>query len=105
MPLLAAFLGSIGTSIYGVMLAMFGAKVAARLAAVMALAAIYISCVMLFTTTIGPWIGTIFATAYGQFLGLLFPPVAGSVIAGLGTYWTCVIGAKYVSSLTKMAVG
>lgn len=105
MPLLAAFLGSIGTSIYTVLLAMFGAKVATRIAAVMALAAIYISCLSLFIGLISPWLSAIFTSAYGQFLGLLFPPVAGSVIAGLGTYWTCVIGAKYVSSLTKMAVG
>ena len=105
MPLLATFLGSIGTGIYALMLSMFGAKIAARLAAVLALATIYISCVALFMGLITPWLGALFSSTYGQLLGLLFPPVAGSVVAGLGTYWSCVIGVKYVSSLTKMAVG
>ncbi len=105
MPLLAAFLGSIGTSIYAVMLTMFGAKIATRLAAVMLLATIYISCLSLFIGLVSPWLSAVFSSAYGQLIGLLFPPIAGSVVAGLGTYWTCIIGVKYVSNLTKMAVG
>lgn len=105
MPLLATFLGSIGTGIYSVLLAMFGAKIATRLSAVLLLATIYISCISLFMGLIEPWLAAMFSSTYGQLLGLLFPPVAGTVVAGLGTYWTCVIGVKYVSSLTKMAVG
>ncbi|WP_305806760.1 hypothetical protein [Stenotrophomonas sp. YIM B06876] len=105
MPLLAAFLGSIGTGIYALLVSLFGAKIAARLAAVLTLATIYISCVAFFMTLIEPWLAGLFSSTYGQLLGLLFPPISGTVVAGLGTYWTCVIGVKYVSSLTKMAVG
>ena len=71
----------------------------------MSIASIYISCVVYFSTMIYPWMQGIFNTAYGALLGLLFPPVAGTVMASLGAYWTCVIGVKYVSSLTKMAMG
>lgn len=105
MPLLATLLSSIGTGLYSLVVAAFGAQIAARLTAVAALAAIYAACVTLFMTTITPWLTGLFSSTYGQLLGLLFPPISGSVIAGLGAYWTCVIGVKYVSSLTKMAVG
>ena len=60
---------------------------------------------LFFTGLIGPWLGTLFSSTYGQLLGLLFPPISGTVVASLAGYWSCVIGVKYVSSLTKMAVG
>lgn len=104
MPLLATFLASIGGGIYSLMVAMVGAKIATRLTAVAALAAIYISCIAFFMGLIEPWLSALFSSTYGQLLGLLFPPISGSIIAGLGGYWSCVIGLKYVSSLTKMAV-
>lgn len=105
MPLLATLLSTLGASIFGLIAAITGAKIATRLLAVAALATLYISCVVYFTTIIGPWIGTIFSGQYGQLLGLLFPPISGSVLASLAGYWGCVAGLKYVSSLTKMAVG
>lgn len=105
MPLLAAFLGTIGTSIFGLVAAIFGAKIATRLLAVAALATIYISCVVYFTSMISPWLSGVFSSTYGQLLGLLFPPISGTVIASLAGYWGCVASLKYVSSLTKMAVG
>lgn len=105
MPLLATLLSGFGSAIYGLFAAILASRVAVRMSAVLALAAIYISCVVYFSTMIEPWLSGVFATQYGQLLGLLFPPVAGSVMASLAAYWTCVIGLKYTSSLTKMAVG
>lgn len=105
MPLLATLLASVGSGIYALIAAIVGAKIATRLTAVAALAAIYISCIAFFMGLIEPWLATLFSSTYGQLLGLLFPPTSGSVIAGLAGYWSCVVGLKYVSSLTKMAVG
>ncbi len=105
MPLLATLLASGGSGIYALIAAIVGAKIATRLTAVAALAAIYISCIVFFMGLIEPWLATLFSSTYGQLLGLLFPPTSGSVIAGLSAYWSCVVGLKYVSSLTKMAVG
>jgi hypothetical protein len=105
MPLLASLLASIGTSIFGLIAGLVGAKIAARLVAVAGLATLYISCVVYFTSVVGPWMATVFSSQYGQLLGLLFPPISGSIIASLAGYWGCVAGLKYVSSLTKMAVG
>lgn len=105
MPLFASLFSGIASSIFGLIAALVGAKIAARLTAVGALAVIYISCVVYFTTIIAPWLAGIFESQYGQLLGLLFPPISGSVLASLAGYWGCVTGLKYVSSLTKMAVG
>lgn len=87
------------------MLTMFGAKIATRLAAVMLLATLYVACLAVFVALVSPWMSSVFSSAYGQLIGLLFPPVAGTVVAGLGTFWASIISFRYVSSLTKMAVG
>jgi hypothetical protein len=81
-----------------------GAKNAVRLIAVGTLATIYISCVVVFTTMIAPWLAGVFETAYGALLGLLFPPISGSVIASIMVYRTCVVGVRYTSALMKMAI-
>lgn len=105
MSLLAALLKSIGVYVGGLVISVIGVKMAIRLTAVATLAAIYISCVVYYSTMIGPWLIGVFSTAYGALLGLLFPPVAGTVLASLSAYWICVAGQKYVSRLTKMAIG
>jgi hypothetical protein len=81
-----------------------GFKWAQRLTAVSILATAYVACVVTFATMIGPWFAAIISTSYGYLLGLLFPPIAGSVIASLMTYRMCVIGIRYTGKLFKMAV-
>lgn len=105
MPLLAKLLLGLLSPIFSLIVAAIGVKAAIRLTAVATLATIYLSCVIYFTTMIVPWLAGVFSSAYGQFLGLLFPPISGSVLAGLSAYWICVAGQKYVARLTKMAVG
>lgn len=105
MPLLGTLLASLLTPIYAFMVAVLGAKAAIRVTAIATLATIYLSCVIYFTTQIGPWLAGVFSTGYGALLGLLFPPISGSVLAGLSAYWICVAGQKYVTKLTKLAIG
>ena len=105
MPLFAALFSAISSSIFGLIVAAFGAKIAVRLTAVASVAALYAACVAVFNGMISPWIEAIFSTQYGQLLGLLFPPVSGTIMASLIAYWTSVLAFKYFSSLTKMALG
>lgn len=105
MPLLGALLSAIGSSIFGIIASIVGAKIAVRLIAAATLAGIYISCVLYFSALVGPWLAGFFSTGFGALLGLLFPPISGTVIAGLFGYYTCIAGAKYVTTLTKLAVG
>lgn len=58
-----------------------------------------------FTAWIGPLFGALVNTSYGFILGLLFPPISGTIVAGLMLYRMCVVGVKYTSRLVKMAVG
>lgn len=105
MPLLAGLLNWGTTTILGFLTALFGAKAAVRIAAVTSLATIYLSCVLYFTSMIGPWLAGVFSSPFGMVLGLLFPPISGTVVASLFAYYTCIAGARYVSSLTKLAIG
>lgn len=105
MPLLATFLGSILSSIFGFLAAVTGAKIAVRLVAVATIGALYVASVLAFSNIIAPWLSGVFSSQYGQLLGLLFPPVAGTVLSALAGYWGTVAAFRYVQSLTKMAVG
>jgi hypothetical protein len=105
MQLLGKLTLGIGERIFNFFAAFLGVKYATRIVAVGTLATIYISCVLVFTSMIAPWLAAVFTTAYGALLGLLFPPIAGTVVASLMAYRTCVVGVRYTSRLLKMAVG
>jgi len=83
---------------------LLGARAAFRITAITALATIYLSCVLVFTAMIGPWFAAIISTTYGFLLGLLFPPIAGTVVAAIMTYRMCVVGVKYTSKLMAIAI-
>jgi hypothetical protein len=85
--------------------ALLGATYASRLAAVALLASTYVGSVTLFTTTVAPWWEAITSTSYGAVLGLLFPPISGTVVAALMLYRGAVIAMRYTAQLLKMAVG
>lgn len=88
MPLFAAFFGALFSSL-GVFLAkMFAAKLAIRIAGVAALVALASAMVGTFNGYIAPLLSMMFNTQYGQFLGLAFPPVSGTVIT---TYMSAVL--------------
>lgn len=105
MKLLGNLTLGIGERLFNFFASLFGLKNATRIIAAGTLATIYLACVLVFTTMIGPWMAALFTTAYGALLGLLFPPIAGTVVASLMAYRTCVVGVRYTSRLLKMAVG
>lgn len=105
MKLLGNLSLGIGEKIFNFLAGIFGARNATRILAAGTLATIYLSCVLVFTAMIGPWFLALVTTSYGALLGLLFPPVAGTVVGALMAYRTCVVGVRYTSRLLKMAVG
>lgn len=104
MPLLGGLLASIANGVSGLFVAMFGAVWGVRVAAAITLAGIYVSCVVYYTTMITPWLDGLLTHPWVGMLGLLFPPVAGSCLASLAAFYTCIVGKRYISSLTKLAV-
>lgn len=81
-----------------------GARNATRITAITLLATIYLACVATFTAWIGPLFGAIIGTTYGFLLGLLFPPIAGTIVAGLMVYRMCVVGVRYTSRLISLSI-
>ena len=79
-------------------------KYALRIAAVLVLAALYIAAVALFSAFVSPLIGALFNTGYGQFIGLAFPPIAGTVVAGLAGLWVALVGFTYYQRFARILV-
>lgn len=104
MKSLALLTASIWEKFFNFIAGYLGVKHATRITAISILAVGYISCVGVFTAMIGPWMLAVFTTSYGALLGLLFPPIAGTVIASLFSYKMCVVALRYTSRLLKMAI-
>ena len=85
-------------------LAMQASAIARRLIFVAWLGGLYVACVVAFTTTVSPWFSAITSSgAYGAVLGLLFPPISGTVLGYLVVYWGTVAALRYTTHLSKIA--
>ena len=104
MPLFAGFLGAWLVRLYDFMVLLTGEKWGLRLTAAITIAGLYVACAVTFTAMIGPWLVGLLSTAYGYVLGLLFPPVAGSVLASLGVWWACILAKAHTVRLLKLTV-
>lgn len=105
MPIFAALFKAALASVYGLVLALKSQELAMRLAAALAVAAGYVAAVVLFSTGIKPLIGALFATSYGQVLGLAFPPIAGTVLAALAALWLALVVKNYYHKVIRVAIG
>ncbi len=83
MPLLAGLISSLITGVVAFLAKLFAAKLPIKVAAIAGLVAAGAALMVFFNTAISPLIGQAFNTQYGQFIGLAFPPVAGSCLATL----------------------
>jgi hypothetical protein len=105
MPILGSLLYALARIMYRFSLAMFGQAWAVRMTAITILAGLYVACAITFSVMIVPWMAALAATQFGMLLGLLFPPAAGTVLASLGLFWTCVLAKRYSARLIKLAIG
>jgi hypothetical protein len=105
MPLLAALIKAGLGWVGGLLLAVVQAQIAARLAAVAVLAGMYVAALTVFSVFIAPLLGALFSTTYGQVLGLAFPPVAGTVCAGIVALWVALVTKNYAQRFVRVAVG
>jgi hypothetical protein len=92
-------------------LAIQASAVARRLIFVGWLGALYLSCVLTFSNMISPWFSALLqwgpggvggGSAAGNVIGLLFPPVAGTVLGSLAVFWGCVAALRYTSKLSTI---
>lgn len=81
MPLLGALLSTLFGGLAAWFVQVLGRKVAVAGAGIAALAAITAALLVAMRTMVAPLLANMFATQYGQFLGLAFPPAAGNCLA------------------------
>lgn len=87
MPLLGALFTSLFSALGLFLAKMFAAKLAIRIIAVTALTALSTGLVAAFNTQMVPLVQAAFSTQYGQFIGLAFPPIAGTCLTTITTLW------------------
>lgn len=90
MPLFAQFFGALFTALGGFLLKLFVARVAVRVAAVAAVMSLGAGMFTAFNMAVAPLVAMVFSHPYGQFLGLLFPPIAGTILSVLLAAWVSV---------------
>lgn len=74
-----------------------------KIAAIGMLSTAYVACVLFFSTFITPLVSSLFSTSYGQVVGLAFPPIAGTVVAGIVGLWGCIVTKNYAYKFLKLA--
>jgi len=101
MPLLALLLKGIFLAAARIWIGLQAQNWAVRIAIVAALAAAYVACVVGFSTVVSAWWGMFTTTGYGAVVGLAFPPISGTVLAGLIGLWGCILAKRLTVRLLK----
>lgn len=87
MPILAGLLVSMFSALASMFALNLSKKVAFGLAAVTTLGTLYGGLVVVMNAAVSPILGSLFSTSYGQFIGLAFPPIAGTCLGIIATTW------------------
>lgn len=104
MPLLGALFVSLASGIATFFVQFLTRKLAIATAAVAALGVVTVALLAGFNMLVAPLAANLFATSYGQVLGLAFPPVAGTCIAAIGVCWSaCTLYRWQVKAISLAA--
>lgn len=87
MPIFAALFTSFVSALSLHLAKLMATKIAMRLLAVGAITALGTGLMLLFNSTVAPLASAMFSTQYGQLLGLVFPPIAGTCVAAFVVLW------------------
>lgn len=103
MPLLGALLSSLAGGIASLFALIWAKKISVTAIAVIAFAAALTALMATFNLLVTPLIQEMFSTSLGQFIGLAFPPLAGTCLASLGTCWGACALYKLKVQAVKMS--
>lgn len=94
MPILAGLLVTLFSGLASFLASFMSKKVAIGLAAATTLGGLYAGAVTAMNAIVAPLLGSLFSTAYGQFIGLATPPMAGTCLGIVaGTWAACTLYA------------
>jgi hypothetical protein len=104
MPLLAGLISSLFGGVASFIALLWAKKLAVTTIAVAAFAASLVALMAAFNLLVAPFVAAMFSTQYGQFLGLAFPPLAGTCLASLGACWgACALYKLKIQSIKMSA--
>jgi len=87
MPLLASLIASLFGGIASLIALLWAKKLAVGTLAIAGFALALTALMVVFNTAVTPLVQAMFSTQYGQFLGLAFPPIAGSCMTSIAATW------------------
>ena len=87
MPILAGLFMSLFGGIAAFLIEFVTKKIAVAGAAVLAFGVALGILMAVFNSIVSPLVATLFATSYGQFIGLAFPPIAGTCLSAISSMW------------------
>ena len=87
MPILGGLLVSLFSGLASFLASILSKKLAIGLSAAATLGTLYGGMVVFMNTAVNPVLGALFSTSYGQFIGLAFPPMAGTCLGIIATTW------------------
>lgn len=105
MPALALLLEGIFKVVSGFLVKLLAARIAMRVAAVAAISGFGTVLLATFNGVVAPLAAAAFSTSLGQFLGLAFPPVAGTCIGAMITVWVACTTYKLQAHAVKVTAG
>lgn len=105
MPLLAAAIGTFFTSLGSFLASMFIARIGLRVTGVLAITLAGGALMLAFNEFVKPLVQMLFNTEYGQLLGLIFPPISGTVVTGLMGLWLAIQTYKLQVKAIKATTG
>jgi hypothetical protein len=88
MPILGGLLVTLFSAFASFFATFLTRKIAVAGAAVASLGTITLALLAVFNTQVAPLAAAVFSTQYGQFIGLAFPPMAGTCMASIGVVWS-----------------
>lgn len=87
MPLLGTLIASLFGGIASLIGLFWAKKISVSVIAVAAVATALLALMALFNGLVSPLLQQMFTTSLGQFIGLAFPPIAGTCLASIGACW------------------
>lgn len=104
MPILGALLSSLFTGLAAALVQWWTKKATTAIFGAAALFACAVVLMAAFNTLIAPMVQSMFQTQYGQFIGLAFPPIAGTCMAAISATWAgCALYKLKVASIKLTA--
>ena len=104
MPLLAGLFGLLMGGMASMIALFWAKKISVAVLAIAGFALALAALMIVFNALVTPLVAAMFSTQYGQFIGLAFPPMAGTCLTAIAACWSaCALYKLKVQSIKMSA--